>query len=514
MIPVFLQCLNPHGRLLHVAVLVAVLGILAAPAVAQVPATADPQGPSVAELAKLVAAQGKALEEQRQALDAQKREIEELRKKLDETQQLSLSAHNRLEQMASAAPAPTVTEAVEERLAKIEQTVHQIPDMPTDVVSAGSFPGSISVPGTDAALRIAGLVRTTGVASLGPLGTEDRFVTSSIPVQGSPEAGKESRFVMTAVPSRFNFDVRTPTSLGAMRVFIEGDFASGTSQAFRLRHAYGQWSGLLLGQTWSTFADPDAEPDGIDFEGLNAIALFRQTQVRYTHAINETIDLAAALENPAPSITNAKGVSQVPDFVFRARWRPKENSKGLLGFGLGKFPKGSHVNLAFLARQIRGEPLDQPNTTRNTGGYGVGLSGRVGSLWQPDKGQVMFSFYAGNGIGRYVTDLGTLGGQDAVYDTASDTIEALPVFAWYLGYEARWNARWRSTFTYGTVIVDNLAVQTSDALKQTNRGSFNITWSPTRRLDLVAEFLFGNRINKDGRQGASSQIQLGTNFRF
>jgi hypothetical protein len=43
------------------------------------------------------------------------------------------------------------------------------------------------------------------------------------------------------------------------------------------------------------------------------------------------------------------------------------------------------------------------------------------------------------------------------------TIDALPVFAWYLGYERRWNSDLRSTFTY---------------------------------------------------KGASSQFQLGSNFRF
>jgi hypothetical protein len=526
MIPAFFRRMSRFGILPRLAVLAVVLASSAVPLAAQSsstpaapqtsppPQAADLQGPSVAELARLVAVQGRALEEQRQALEAQQREIEDLRKKLDDTQKLSLSAHNRLEAMANAAPAPTADVAVEDRLAKIEQALHQIPDMPAEVVSAGSFPGSIAIPGTDAALRIAGLVRTTAVASLGPLGTEDRFVTSSIPVQGSPDAGKESRFVLTAVPSRFNLDVRTPTGLGAMRAFIEGDFAGGSSQAYRLRHAYGQWKGLVVGQTWSTFADPDAEPDGIDFEGLNAIALFRQTQVRYTRSFTERIDFAAALENPAPSITNAKGVSQVPDLVFRARWRPGRDAKGILGIGLGTFRKDSHVNLALLVRQIRGEPLDSPNTTRATGGFGVGLSGRLGSRWQPEKGQVMFSFYAGDGIGRYITDLGTLGGQDAVYDSASDKIEALPVFAWYLGYEARWNARWRSTYTYGTVIVSNLAVQPSDAFRQTNRGSFNVTYSPVRRLDLVAEYLFGNRVNKDGKQGFSSQIQLGTNFRF
>jgi hypothetical protein len=404
-----------------------------------------------------------------------------------------------------------VSAAVEERLAKIEESVHQIPDVPTDVVSAGDFPGSIRIPGTDVGLRVGGLVRTTGVATLGPLGTEDRFVTSSIPVEGSQEAGKQSRFVLTAIPSRFNLDLRTPTGVGAMRAFIEGDFA-GQSRVFRLRHAYGQWKGFVIGQTWSTFADPEAEPDGIDFEGLNAIALFRQPLMRYTHHFGERFSLATAIENPAPDITNAKGVSQVPDLVVRARWRPQEGAKGLLGMNV--FRQDAHVNVALLFRQIRGEPLDQPNTTISTTGFGVGVSGRLTAPWQADKGQVTFSAYAGSGIGRYITDLGTLGGQDAYYDPGTNTIDALPVFAWYLGYERRWDAKLRSTFTYGSVLVNNIAAQPGSAFHMTHRWSLNLTWSPIPRVDLVSEFLFGNRIDKDGEKGASSQLQLGTNFRF
>jgi hypothetical protein len=489
------------GKLVRLAAVAAALALVAASLPAQ---TADPQGASVAELAKLVADQGRALEEQ-------KREIEKLRKQLDETTQLSLSAHNRLEELAKAAPAPTVSTAVEKRLEEIEASVHQIPDVPKDVVSAGDFPGSIRIPGTDVGLRVGGLVRTTGVATLGPLGTEDRFVTSSIPVEGSQEAGKQSRFVLTAIPSRFNLDLRTPTGVGAMRAFIEGDFA-GQSRVFRLRHAYGQWEGLLIGQTWSTFADPEAEPDGIDFEGLNAIALFRQPQARYTRRFGERFSLAAAIENPAPDITNAKGVSQVPDLVVRARWRPAEGAKGLLGMNV--FRQDAHVNVAFLFRQIRGEPLDQPNTTLSTGGAGVGVSGRLTAPWQADRGQVTFSAYAGSGIGRYISDLGTLGGQDAFYDPATNTIDALPVFAWYLGYERRWNSDLRSTFTYGTVIVTNTDLQPGDAFHQTNRWPLNLTWSPIPRVDIVGEFLFGNRSNKDGARGSSSQFQLGSNFRF
>jgi hypothetical protein len=100
--------------------------------------------------------------------------------------------------------------------------------------------------------------------------------------------------------------------------------------------------GLVVGQTWSTFADPEAEPDGIDFEGLNAIALFRQPQVRYTYRFGKRFSVAGALENAAPDITNAQGVSQVPDSVLRLRWRPAEGQQ-LLGMKL--FRKDAHVNL-------------------------------------------------------------------------------------------------------------------------------------------------------------------------
>jgi hypothetical protein len=65
-----------------------------------------------------------------------------------------------------------------------------------------------------------------------------------------------------------------------------------------------------------------------------------------------------------------------------------------------------------------------------------------------------------------------------------------------------------------TVIVDNLDGQPDDSLHMTNRGSLNLTFSPIPRLDIVAEFLLGNRINKDGQCGSSSQLQLGTSFRF
>jgi hypothetical protein len=148
-------------RSLGRAVLVVIVG--AAPASVAAQATPAPRTGEVARsksAAETVSDLRKLVEEQRRALDEQQREIDALRRRLDETMQLTLSAHYRLEELDKTAPEPTVRAAVEERLAKIEESVQQLPDVPKDVVSAGEFPGSIRIPGTeDAHVNLALLFR-------------------------------------------------------------------------------------------------------------------------------------------------------------------------------------------------------------------------------------------------------------------------------------------------------------------------------------------------------------------
>ena len=53
------------------------------------------------------------VKDQQKTLEVQKQEIDELRKQLEETKKLSLSDHNRLEELSQAAPQPTVSKALE-----------------------------------------------------------------------------------------------------------------------------------------------------------------------------------------------------------------------------------------------------------------------------------------------------------------------------------------------------------------------------------------------------------------
>ena len=295
-----------------------------------------------------------------------------------------------------------------------------------------------------------------------------------------------------------------------MRAFIEADYASGDTNAFRLRHAYGQWGRFLAGQTWSTFSDPEAEPDGIDFEGLNAISLFRQAQIRCTGDWGAKRNFSIAVENPSPDVTGAAGVNQVPDFIARLRFESGEDAR------LPFLRAGGHLQMGLIGRQIRAEIPDRVNETVSTAGAGVSISGKFFVPWQQGRGNFTFASYGGWGIGRYITDLRTLGGQDAVYNPETESLEPLRVGAAYVGFQHWWslNKRIRSTFTYGFARVRNLDSQPDEALSSTNRWSLNLSWSPILRIDLVAEYLFGNRKNRNKEVGWSDQLQVGGTFRF
>jgi DcaP outer membrane protein len=434
----------------------------------------------LSELRKLVM-------DQRAILDAQAQRIEALEK--------SVAA---LKEQTGTTVAPEV----EQRLAQIEKDVQRVPEMPAQAVSAGEFPGSMRIPGTKSAIKIGGQARMSLVNTFAALGTDDRFVTSSIPVGTGQEAGEEARVVYSPTASRFGIDLRTPFQRSTLRTFIEGDFA-GNGNAFRLRHAFMQTNRWVVGQTWSTFSDPEAEPIGIDFEGLNAISLFRQAQIRYTHRLREQLQLALALENPAPDLTGAQGVNLTPDFIARVRWEPKVARTGLLHLS-----SAEHIQAAIIARQLRGEVTDQPQVTPSTGGFGVNVSGVVVPRWDRDD-RIKFASNNGWGIGKYITDLGTLGGQDAVYDPTTGTLRALPVSSAYFGYERKWRPTIVSAFTYGIVNVSNLDIQPQNALQRTQRTTRSTSpGPPCPRPTLPPSSCSAPESTRTGRAGHPASFSL------
>jgi len=468
-----------------IRVCVALLSLAASPSAA----AQDPQSvaATLETMSRTIERQQQLLEEQGRQIDQLRNEIAAIRATAPPAGTQSPAAQTSSPAAAAAGQSPPVAESSQAR----------VPELPPDLVSSSEFPGSFAIPGSDAALKIGGLVRVNWVSTYDAMLVDDRFQASAIPMPGTPEADRGGRVNIIASPSRFNFDLRTPTGVGYMRAFIEGDFA-GSGNTLRVRHAYGQWRRWIYGQTWSTFSDPEAEPDGIDFEGLNAIVLFRQPQVRFSFAPGQRIRVALALEDPKPDVTGATGVNQIPDVVARLRWEPKV---------------GGHIQFSTLARQLRAEG-DAASEIVSTGGFGISISGRLPFPYTGKRDQVLFQHNSGHGIGRYISDLGSLGGQDGVFDPTANSLRPLDVFSGYGGFEHWWTGTLRSAFSFGIVGVSNLDIQPDDALHLTRRSTVNFMWSPIPRLDLVTEFLWGRRVNKDGQSGFAAQTQIGSTFRF
>lgn len=508
------------GRLpgVVVAILIGVAAATSCPAGAQARRPAKPTtSQQIAEQRRQIDQQQALIEHQRALIDSQRVAADSLTATLA-AQTARLAAMDsvlttmriRLEALESKANFPAWEDSLEARIKRVEAATQKSPELPPDVVSKGDFPGSIRIPGTDAAIKFGGRIRTAVVLTLDPLGTDDRFLTNSIPVGVPDTIGEATRTNISARASRLNIEFRTPAGAEEVRAFFEGDFAGDVPNAagrvinaFRMRHAYAQYRGFIVGQTWSTFSDPWVELEDLDFEGVSSENVIRQPQIRYWWTEGKH-RIAVAIETPLVSLTGGTGVNLIPDVIAR---------------DFIQFPGGGHLQVAGVARQIRGEST--PGETRSTWGLGGSLTGVVKVPVRRLTDRFLFQLNGGSGIARYINDLNSLGGQDGVFDPATGDLHALDAVGWYLGYEHRWK-EWerfesmnlRSTVLWSLVTVDNFDFQADAAYHVTNRLALNLVFSPSSRVDVGLEYIFGTRENKDGQKEHANQVQLVGLFRF
>ena len=453
---------------------------------------------------------------QRKILESQSQQITILTRELDAMQTPPMATQSEASEGDIAqSTLPTETpEAAPSTIAAADSTPQETRSKSEKAIEAGDeiaqaqaddpsrdmlkdFRGAWRLPGTNAALAIGGFVKTAIVYNFDALQIKDRFIVGSIPVGVSETTGDEAQSSITADQSRLNFDLRTPTDFGIMRAFIEGDFA-GSGETFRLRHAFGQWNRMLAGKTWSTFMDPGASPEEIDFEGLNGRINVRQAQVRYMPTFGRKYELQLALEDPSPEVQNGSGVTRTPDLVLAGRFEPY---------------KRLHMKLALMAREIRAQS--------NSGGvskefaWGTSLSGSISTPRLDERDKFMFQLNFGDGIGRYVNDLSSIGNYDGIFEPETDDLELFNIVAGYISWQHWWGINeLRSNFTFGGVDVDNPDFMSGEAYQNTLRFSSNLIWSPIPRIDIGGEYLWGRRENENGDSGDATQLQLAVKYRF
>jgi hypothetical protein len=333
--------------------------------------------------------------------------------------------------------------------------------------------------------------------------------------------GSDGQSILSARQSRFGVQAGWDIAGQPFKVKIEFDmYGTGVDEGqttFRLRHAFGSWGPILAGQTNTNWMDIDTFPNVVDYWGPNGMVFLRTPQIRYTwkrgphefavaieHA-NDDID-PGAIRLFDPDLGSAiRNDEKMPDFTAHYRYDG--------GWG--------HAQIGGILRRVG---FDTPGTADNEPkghktGWGVNLSSSL-KTWGKDKLQL--SAVYGEGIATYLNDGGTdLGPKarlvlppGAATPVLAFAPDVLPLFGLMVYYDHYWNDHWSSSVGYSQTRVDNLNFQAPDAYRLGQYASANLLYTPDPHLLFGAEFLWGERKDKNGAIGDDTRLQFTAKYSF
>ncbi|WP_413581189.1 DcaP family trimeric outer membrane transporter [Bdellovibrio sp. HCB288] len=324
---------------------------------------------------------------------------------------------------------------------------------------------------------------------------------SKIPTQDS-QYGSDGQAILSPRQTRLGVQGNTLVSGDNLKSRIEFDFFGVGKDAGkvtpRLRHAYGEWGTVLVGQTWSNFMDVDGFPNIVDYWGPTGMVFIRTPQIRYT-PITGTSTVSVALENPCADLDASLGAvsmdNKYPDLSAKYRYSPE----------------WGHLNVSGIVRYLGFDSTGAVNADPKDHkmGWGVNLSTSyvIGSA---DK--LILSAVYGDGIANYMND----GGTDLAADGPPGDLQAkaVPLLGWVAYFDHRWSEIWSSSIGFSKTEVTNTNYQAADAYKFGEYSSVNMLYTPDKNVLMGAEFLYGLREDKDGDRGEDYRVQFTFKYIF
>jgi hypothetical protein len=370
-------------------------------------------------------------------------------------------------------------------------------------------PGAWNVPGTDTTIKLYGFIQFDSTYDLDGRQEDINGIdwASFLPTQplddSTVDEARGRQFYATARTSRLGLQTKTPTDLGALSLRLEADFNSPSPYGystelttngvtFRVRHAYGQLGGLLVGQTWSTFLDLGSIPDTVDFNPGGAFALTRQPMVRYTFD-RGPLSFSVAAENSRGMVslggTEAAPVDaadSVPDFIAGV------NYTGTFG----------HVSL-------RGVTHRYETNDDVAQAFGAGLAGSF-KLLKTDT--LVWSVQGGPGIGRYLWNALLQGAENV-----DGEIKLWNAYAYHVGLTHQWNPKFRSNVVWTQTFFekdDELAAVSQLANERIDQGFVNTFWGVTKNVEVGVEYAYGRRYTFADEKGTQHRLNANVHYNF
>src|SRR5690554_4358448 len=330
-------------------------------------------------------------------------------------------------------------------------------------------------------------------SSLGPVLTSNTIALDK-------DNAAEGHFQMDATESRLGLTTVTPMETGGdLKTVIEGDFWPGGQ--FRIRHAYGEWNGILAGQTWTNFPGFTGIYPTVDFRVPVGTSNTRQAQLRYT-----TGNLSVALEEAGELGQKVAGSVKTEDGSAVADQFAKN---GMPDFTVKYASRGTtSYHAAAVMRQLS---VDNGADDDSAFGWGVsfGLAQEVTNALT-----LRASVVHGDGVGGYLNL--NPGAPAYVVDGNVETIEATG------GTLAATLKVGPGAITLGTAIAKadwddavNDGLTGADKANEEFRSThLNYIWSPVKKITFGVEAAYHERETWEGDRGNALRLQGMAQYAF
>lgn len=422
-----------------------------------------------------------------------------------------------------------LTERLQELEAKLAQTEEKV-DETRDraILATGRSPGSFLIPGTNTEFSISGYVKADFIYDLKQAQGGSISASGLAVVPPPAMLPPQDKFQAHARQSRIRISTSTPTPLGDLNAVIETDFfgAGGNqnqsnSYGMRLRNAYVEIGGLLVGQYWTNFGTLNAVPGTLDFGGPAGYTFIRQAQVRWTQSIDDKLRFAVSLENPearqracsvliAACLARAGGAGVIPalgfvgpPFFVGSRFLDRlPDAVAALEYN----DDWGQVRFSVLGRQ-----LTTPDGRQSALGYGINIGGTF-AAWL--GGNILANFTYGDGIGRYLID-GV--GEGAFYGflpgRAGPVLETKSAYGIVLGANHRFTDTVMGQLAWGRYEIED-AMRLSAPFKRVTTLHASLFWSPLSRLTFGGEVIYYERENVNGAESDNVRLQTSVQVSF
>lgn len=309
----------------------------------------------------------------------------------------------------------------------------------------------------------------------------------------------DGHFGADAFQSRIGLTTVSPEGV---KINVEGDFRGGGGGSLRLRHAYGEYNGVLMGQTWSNFNSFVGNTSTLDFDSLPGLAGLqgRVAQARYT-----TGPLSFSLEQPQNSVLDSTGADEddKKDGMPAITARMQDSAGGL------------SYSAALLAHQVG---YDTGGADDDAFGFATFVAAKMALT---DMITLQGTLTYTDGANSYLYRSGENFGAASAYVDGSGSVETLSGYGGSIGAGINLGGGRSVNIGYGYVEVDwddavsDLgAAAVADQSESNQAIMANYQWTPVKNVMMGVEYQFLKRENVDGTDGDANRILFAAQYNF